>query len=62
MDSDVKRQDDANLDDTPLKTVTLSSLLKLHHVERKPPTEEQAKEVRGIKTNTFGSDASRYSK
>ena len=37
------------LDETPLKTITKDSLLKLHRVTRQPPTEAEAKIVRGGK-------------
>lgn len=36
-------------EDTPLRTVSPSALVKLHRVNRSVPTEEQAKSMRGIR-------------
>jgi hypothetical protein len=51
------RDDPETFDENPLKTITKDSLLKLHRVLRQPPTEAQARIVRGGGNNaptTFG--------
>ena len=42
---DCRQEDDG--EESALTTVALSALVKLHRVERKPPTEEQILSLRG---------------
>lgn len=47
MDENMKYRQEEDGGDAALKTVALSALIKLHHVPRKPPTDEQVKSIRG---------------